>query len=86
MSCFPDLIIGPTLPIKIKKATMTTSPFDDKVILVGGWDDIERKPSTAMLELSFDAMHWTKLNQTLYHGRQYPLAIKVPYQDSFCGK
>jgi len=74
---------GPDLPIKVWKHTIVE--FQNNLILLGGWNDGERKDNKELFQLECHKRicKWTKLQQEIEIGRfRRPVAMLVP--DSFC--
>ena len=62
--------------MKLARHVMVTSPTGKGVIIIGG-STAPGKHSKAMFELSA-SMQWTRLEQTLQIGHDWPLAIPIP--------
>ena len=73
---------------------MITSPDDQGVIVVGGWEAETQKGSGDLFELRdisqrsgykfYSHQQWHKLNQTLKKKRTYPVVIPIPEEITNC--
>lgn len=77
------MIEGPKLPFRVSKSAMASNYDGNGVILVGGWNYDAGKESDVMLEYKLDK--WRTLDDTLRFGRQYPLALSLPFELTSCG-
>ena len=72
---------------------MITSPDDQGVIVVGGFQAATQKGSGDLFELRdisqrgykfYSHQQWQKLNQTLKKKRTYPVVIPIPEEITKC--
>ena len=58
---------------------MVTSPSGKGVVVIGGYNYNEGKPSNALLELKgISSKEWVPLKQTLQHARNGHIAFPIP--------
>merc|ERR1711988_1385994 len=71
-------IQGPSLPYRLVRSAMATSPDGGGVILFGGYNHDKGAREDKILELRFGANEWTTLPQKLNQPRDSHVVIPIP--------
>ena len=72
------MFAGPSLPYKLSRSAMATSPDGGGVILFGGYNGDKDVQEDTLLELRFGSDRWITLPQKLSQPRQKHVVIPIP--------
>ena len=74
--------LGPDLPFRLHGSSMVTSPTDEGVVIIGGYNHDLCKESYHLIEIignSIETLEWNLLEQRLKYARSAHLAFSIPY-------
>ena len=75
--------LGPDLPFRLHGSSMVTSPTDEGVVIIGGYNHDLCKESYHLIEImgnSVETLEWNLLEQRLKYARSAHLAFAIPYE------
>ena len=75
--------LGPDLPFRLHGSSMVTSPTDEGVVIIGGYNHDLCKESYHLIEIignSIETLEWNLLEQRLKYARSAHLAFAIPYE------